>query len=79
MLTVQIRDAGKVLVADAEVEILCDVEGLALLGRQLEHLNRGSTHVHLMTPTWGGNELGEMAIGDGVTVVNHLRIAMLPK
>ncbi len=57
MLTVQIRDAAKVLAVDAEVEILCDEGGLALLASQLEYLNHGSTHVHLMTPAWGGNEM----------------------
>ena len=62
----------------AEIEIFCDAKGLALLLGQLEHLKKGSTHVHLMTPAWAGNELDEEASGEGSTLVNHLKITMLP-
>ncbi|MCC6141760.1 MAG: hypothetical protein IT389_14205 [Nitrospira sp.] len=42
MLTVQIRDAAKALAGMAEVEILCDADGLALLIQQVEPLKKGS-------------------------------------
>ncbi len=78
MITVEIRDAAKADAGIAEVEIFCDAEGLALFARQLEHLKKGSTHAHLMTPAWAGNELGEAALGEGTTLDHHLKITMLP-
>ena len=78
MLTVEIRDAAKAAAGMAEIEIFCDAEGLALLLRQLEHLRKGSTHIHLMTPAWAGNELDEEALGEGTVLVNHLKITMVP-
>ena len=78
MITIEICDVKKVAAGAAEVEIFCDVEGLAALFKQLEHLKAGSTHVHLMTPAWAGNELGEKTFGKEAELVNHLRITMLP-
>lgn len=79
MLTIEIRDAAKANASMAEVEIFCDAEGLELLTQQLEHLKKGSTHVHLMTPAWAGNELGEKTFGNETVLVNHLRITALPR
>lgn len=79
MLTVEIHDAAKAVEGMAEIEIFCDAEGLALLVQQLEHLKKGSTHIHLMTPAWAGNELDEETLGEGTTLVNHLKITMLPE
>ena len=79
MLTIEIHDAEKAVAGKAEVEIFCDTEGLELLIRQLEHLKKGSTHIHLMTPAWAGNELEETPLGEGTVLVNHLKITILPK
>jgi hypothetical protein len=79
MITIELRDAAKASEGVTEVEIFCDPEGLALLSKQIEHLKAGSSHVHLMTPAWAGNELGEKPLGNGTTLVDHLRITMLPK
>ncbi len=79
MLTVEMHDAVQAAAGNAEIEIFCDAEGLALLARQLDHLRKGSTHIHLMTPAWAGNELDEAPLGEGTTLVNHLRITMLPE
>ena len=77
MVTIEIRDAQKASAGMAEVEIFCDPEGLALLLKRLEHLKAGSGHVHLMTPGWAGNELGEKTFGKGTELINHFRITML--
>jgi hypothetical protein len=77
MITIEIRDADKVNEGLAEIEIFCDLEGLSLLAKQLEHLKSGSSHVHLMTPAWAGDELSEKAVGNGTTLINHLRISLL--
>ena len=79
MITIELRDAEKASEGMTEVEIFCDSEGLALLLKQLEHLKSGSSHVHLMTPAWAGNELGEKPFGNGTSLINHLRVTMLPK
>lgn len=79
MITIELRDAAKAEDGMAEVEIFCDPEGLALLSKKLEHLKADAGHVHLMTPAWAGNELGEKPFAHGTILVNHLRITMLPK
>jgi hypothetical protein len=78
MLTIEIRDAEKALAGGAEVEMYCDANGLDLLVKELNHLKQGSTHIHLMTPSWAGNELDEKVMGNG-TIINHLKIIMLPE
>ena len=77
MLTIEIRDAEKAQTGRAEVEIFCDAKGLELLIKQLNHLKQGSTHVHLMTPSWAGNELDEKTVGNGTVIINHLKITVL--
>lgn len=74
MLTVEIRDAEKATDGKAEVEIFLDEAGLRVLLAQLRHLESGSSHVHLMTPAWAGNELTEKAQGEGTVLVHHLRV-----
>lgn len=78
MITIEIRNAEKIDAGIAAVEIFCDLEGLTLLSKQIEHLKSGSTHIHMMTPTWAGNELGENLFGNGTTLIHHLQITMLP-
>ena len=78
MLTIEIRDAEKATEGAAEVEIFCDNDGLSLLIRQLELLKVGPAHVHLMTPSWAGNELSEITVGEGTVLVNHVRVTLLP-
>lgn len=77
MITVEIRDPEKINGGMAEVEVFCDAEGLSLLLKQLQHLKAGSSHIHLMTPAWAGNELGEEVIGKGNLLIHHLRISMI--
>jgi hypothetical protein len=78
MLTVELREADKASSELAEVEIFCDSEDLETLMRQLEFLKKGSTHVHLNTPSWAGDELNEKTVGEGNVLIHHLRIAMVP-
>ena len=78
MLTIEIRDAEKASMGEAEVEIFCDADGVALLLRHLGFLKTGSTHFHLMTPSWAGNELGEKTLGVGTVLINHVKVTLLP-
>lgn len=76
MLTVELRNADNA--ERSEVEVFCDSAGLELLIRQLDFLRHGSTHVHLMTPAWAGDELSEKVVGEGNMLINHLKIYMVP-
>lgn len=58
-----------------EVAICLDEKGIELLEKQLAFLKKGPDHVHLMTPSWGGDELTEAnQDDDNWMLVNHLRI-----
>jgi hypothetical protein len=78
MISIQIRNAEKASESRTKVEIFCDPDGLTELLKQLGHLKTSSSHVHLMTPAWAGNELDERTFGTGATLINHLRISMVP-
>ena len=61
-----------------EVAICCDEQGLEVLINKLERLRRKNDHIHLMTPSWAGNELTEQKQGgNDYQLVNHLRIVKL--
>ena len=75
MLTVEIKDPDKVSDGSSEIEIYCDQEGLEELKRQLGFLDKGKTHVHLMTESWAGSELSEKKQGARNALVHHLKIA----
>lgn len=75
MLTIEIKDPEKAAEGSSEIEIYCDREGLEELKRQLGFLDRGETHVHLMSESWAGNELTEEKQGAKNALVHHLKIA----
>lgn len=61
-----------------EIEIFCDPEGLNALIEQLEILKKHKGHVHLMTPSWAGNELTENKQTPESQLIHHVRITLLP-
>lgn len=70
MLTVEINKK------DESIEIFCDKEGIELLTKKIRILSEKGGHVHLMTPSWAGNELSEEKQGLENELVNHLRIVL---
>ena len=58
----------------SEVDIYCDSDGINELKRQLEFLVQGETHIHLASSSWAGNELGEIAMGEGTIIVHQATI-----
>jgi len=61
-----------------EIAICFDDDGLALLLKKLKFLENNNGHLHLMTPSWGGNELTEVPQGsDNYTLVNSVRLVKL--
>jgi len=53
------------------IELHLDQLGIESLIAQLEDLKAHNSHMHLMTPSWGGNELGETPHGSN-RLMNHL-------
>ena len=52
------------------VELYLDDAGIDELVRELQSLRGQATHIHKMTPSWGGHGLGEQ-VPHG-ELVNHL-------
>lgn len=74
ILTIEIRNVSTPEIAEAE--IYCDAEGVELLSRKIGSLEPGA-HIHLMTPSWAGDELTELPQGGKDTILlNHLCIAV---
>ena len=72
------------LVKDTQVpvlEVFVDREGISLLKAVIEKIERhnGPWHEHLMTPSWSGNELTEVIMGEGNTLVNQVTISLMPE
>ena len=76
MITTEIKDISRP--KSSEVEIYMDRDGLSFLIKKLKTLESKGGHVHLMTPSWAGNELNEQLVGEGNTLVNHLCIILKP-
>lgn len=53
MLSFQITNSGR------EIQIYCDEEGVAKLIASLEEIRSTGSHIHLCTPSNGGQELSE--------------------
>ena len=61
-----------------ELAIFCDAKGLDTLVGQLKILQKLQGHVHLMTPSWGGQELTENKQGAENLLIHHLRVTLVP-
>ncbi|MEZ5901314.1 MAG: Imm32 family immunity protein [Hyphomicrobiaceae bacterium] len=65
---------------DGEVAICFDEEGLDFLLSKLNTLRSPVGHLHLMTPSWAGNELTEDKFGgEKYVLVHSLRLVRLPE
>lgn len=64
---------------DGNVEIHADEEGLLTLTRRLEQLHLQGGHVHLMTASWGGEDLSEDKQGEGNRLVQHALVFLWPE
>jgi immunity protein 32 of polymorphic toxin system len=65
MFTVELNEKLSAL------ELHFDKAGIESLIRQLENLKAVNSHIHLMTPAWGGKELTENTHGAN-KLINHL-------
>lgn len=60
------------------LNVVADRDGLVLLRRQLDFLLDGSdSHIHLMTASWGGNELDEGPLGPDEVAVHAVNIGLV--
>lgn len=65
--------------SNPEVALCFDAEGLNLLLEKLEYLKSHVDHLHLMTPSWAGEELTEEKFGgEDYELVDSLRLVRLP-
>lgn len=60
------------------VDFICNQEGIQSLINQLKVLQKYGGHLHLMTPSWGGDDLAEEPIGNEGRIINHLKVILLP-
>lgn len=62
-----------------ELKILIDADGANKLREYLTKLiEKKDTHYHLMTPSWGGNDLDEEIIDKNSELVNQVLIQLIP-
>jgi hypothetical protein len=61
------------------IEIYFDREGLNTLKYFIEKIEKhnGPYHEHLMTPSWSGDALTEILIGEGNVLVNQVTMSLL--
>ena len=57
-----------------QLDIHGDTAGLQDLLQTLQRVISSHEHEHLMTPSWGGNELTEEAQGQGGRLINKVTI-----
>jgi catechol-2,3-dioxygenase len=79
MITIEIKNPEAFTEEGSEVDIYCDTEGLQDLQRQLNFLAHGETHVHIASPSWAGDELGEVPFGTGNVIVHQATIVKIPE
>jgi len=79
MITIEIKDADQIGENRAEVEIYCDSDGVIELRRQLDFLGRGETHIHLASPSWAGNELGDIPYGRNTVLIHQVTVFKIPE
>jgi hypothetical protein len=57
-----------------QIEVHGDEDGIRMLIKQLEILLSKEEHIHLKTPSWGGDELSEEVQGENHHIINHVKI-----
>lgn len=71
MINVEIDKKG-------ELKIFVDADGANKLREYLTKLiDKKDTHYHLMTPSWGGNELDEEIIDKNSDLIHQMLIQMV--
>ncbi|MTI85644.1 MAG: methylhydantoinase [Firmicutes bacterium] len=59
---------------DENLEIHANKQGLKFPKRQIEKLEVNNTNFHLITSSWGGDELSEEKQGENNKLINHVKI-----
>ncbi len=78
MIACEIKDFAKASEGEAEVEIFLDANGIEFLRYQLDLIEGGESHVHLMSPAWAGDELSDKPMNNdsNFAVVHHVKLVM---
>ncbi len=59
---------------DEKIEVHANEHGLKFLINELEGLLKEKRNLHLMTPSWGGDELSVEKQGETNKLINHVKI-----
>lgn len=62
---------------EEELDVVCDPDGLDKLIKELNKLRTNGGHIHLMTPSWAGNELTEERQTPNNLLINHMRVVLV--
>lgn len=73
LLTFEISKDG------STVDIHGDSAGLNYLAQIITRVAKSGEHDHLMTESWGGNELSEEKQSENCTIINKVTIHCWPK
>ena len=68
LLTFELDESGECL------EIHGNKEGLQELINTLKQALEADDHMHLMTPSWGGDNLTEIKQGNDNKLINHVKV-----
>lgn len=76
ILTLEIKEQSPI--NESELALCFDDEGLGILIGKLQSLMETKDHLHLMTPSWAGDDLTEDKIGgEDYVLLNHLRLVKI--
>lgn len=76
ILTLEIKEQSPI--NESELVLCFDDEGIGILISKIQSLMGTKDHLHLMTPSWAGDELTEDKIGgEDYVLLNRLRLVKL--
>lgn len=76
-ISVEIKPDPKKEKDPCEVEIFLDQEGLDYFIREVQRLRQPGDHFHMMTPSWGMDDLSEERQINESILAHHLKITLI--
>lgn len=76
-ISVEMKPDPKKQTDPCEVEIFLDQEGLDYFLREVQRLRRPGDHFHMMTPSWGMDDLSEERQINESILAHHLKITLI--
>lgn len=76
-ITAEVTPSHSASSGPEEIALHLDREGLEYLTRLLDQLKERGDHVHLMTPSWGMDDLSEEKSNPENSLAHHLRVTLV--